>query len=107
MITTGTRTAEQIATEALGEQIDALNWTCDGECQLENFDDAVLEAAVRVRHTLSPDEVELMNAHVGDSVLYYSTLETLRRRSGGRNFVTAQVIVAMYWQMETRGLDED
>ena len=47
-----------------------------------------------------------MNAHVSDSVLYYNTLEALRGWPGGRYFVTARVIVAMYWRMETFGLDE-
>lgn len=101
---TETRTAAEIVDEAIGEQIDGTNWGIEGPW---TFDDTVFEAADRVRRTLTSDEEERVNSHVSDSVLYYNTLEALRGRPGGRNFVTARLIVAMHWRMETSGLDED
>jgi hypothetical protein len=105
---TGSRTAVQIATEALGENLDALNWvTYEDGCQPWHFDDAVFVAADHVRRTLTSEEEERMTDYVSDSELYYNTLEALRGRPGGRNFVTARLIVAMYWRMEVTGLDDD
>ena len=101
---TGIRTVIQIADEALSDKVDGSNWGTEGPW---TFDDSVFEAAYQVRHSLSPEEEQLVNDHVGDSGLYYNTLEALRGRPGGRNFVTARLIVAMFWRMETAGLDED
>jgi len=99
-----TRTASQIADEALGSGLDLKNWGQEGAAY---FNRAVLAAASRVRQTLTGDEAVRLQAHVDEKCAEYQAVTAeLRRRPGGPSLVTARIIVAMYWQMLTQGADE-
>lgn len=100
---TPARTPDTIVREAFGEELDALNWSAPDPA---TFDDKVFEAADRVRRSLTLEEEESMRSCLRDIKYFFDTLEALRGRPGGRNYLTAWIIVEMYWLTEAHDLED-